>query len=79
MQIPSIQHPFYFLAIFTFVAGFPISLMMLFPGLFLVQGPQLKSDLCGVILGCFFSLTSSGSLTFVQCCVSQLHVNPVPV
>lgn len=47
MQIPSIQHPFNFLAIFTFVTGFLTSLILLFSGLFLTQAIHLLSNQYG--------------------------------
>lgn len=77
MRIPRIQDPLYFPAIFTFVAGFPVSLVMLFPGIFLAQATQLSSNQCGMILCHFFSFNPSESLTFAECSVSQLHTNPV--
>lgn len=44
MQVPNIQHPFNFLAVFSFVTGFPTSLVLLFSGLFLIQALNLLSN-----------------------------------
>lgn len=56
MQVPSIQHPFNFLAVFSFVTGFPTSLVLLFSGLFLIQALYILSNQHGGCLMLFLTL-----------------------